>query len=79
VFYLERRARGPARLGILVSRKHSAKATVRNRIKRSIREAFRLERQRLGSLDVLVRAPYQARPGPAMIARLRELLAGLAR
>ena len=78
VFYLERRAQGPARLGILVSRRHSARATVRNRIKRSIREAFRLEQDRLGALDLLVRVPYGARPGPAMIARLRELLAELA-
>jgi ribonuclease P protein component len=71
------RLAGPARLGILISRKHAAKATVRNQIKRCIREAFRLEQGRLGSLDVLVRPPYGAHPGPALRQRVRAALAGL--
>jgi ribonuclease P protein component len=71
------RAAGPPRLGILISRKHAAKATVRNGIKRCIREAFRLEQAALGALDVLVRPPYGARPGVAMLLRLRELFSGL--
>jgi ribonuclease P protein component len=78
VFYTARRDAGSARLGILVSRRHSPKATVRNHIKRCIREAFRLEQARLGALDVLVRPPYGARPGARLIARLRELLGALA-
>lgn len=78
-FYLARREQGGPRLGILISRQHSAKATVRNRIKRCIREAFRLEQEKLGALDVLVRAPGGATPGAAMIARLRELFAELGR
>jgi len=77
MFYVAARAVGPARLGILVSRRHAAKATMRNRIKRCIREAFRLEQASLGALDVLVRPPYGARPGTAMQRRLRELLAEL--
>ena len=80
VFILVRRESGPPRLGILVSRKHSAKATVRNHIKRCIREAFRLEQSALASLgpvDILVRPPYGARPGPGMLVQLRGLLAGL--
>lgn len=77
-FYLERRAEGPPRLGILVSRRHAAKATERNGIKRCIREAFRLEQARLGALDVLVRPPYGARGSAAMLARLRELFGRLA-
>jgi len=72
------RAAGPARLGILISRKHAAKATVRNQIKRCIREAFRLEQGGLGALDVLVRPPYGARPGPALQQQLRAALADLA-
>ena len=76
LFYLMR-AEGPARLGILISRKHAARATVRNGIKRCIREAFRLEHSALGALDVLVRPPYGGRPGMAMRERLRELFAGL--
>jgi ribonuclease P protein component len=76
-FYLERRAEGPPRLGILVSRRHAAKATERNGIKRCIREAFRLEQSRLGPLDVLVRPPYGARASAVMLARVRELFVRL--
>ncbi len=77
MFYIAARAEGPPRLGILISRKHAAKATMRNRIKRCIREAFRLEQARLGALDVLVRPPYGARPGAAMQQRLRDMFADL--
>lgn len=76
-FYLERRESGGARLGLLVTRKHAPRASERNRIKRCIREAFRLEQQALGSLDVLVRPPYGVRPTPEMILRLRGILAVL--
>ena len=77
--YLSTRAEGPPRLGILISRKHAARATVRNHIKRCIREAFRLEQAALGPVDVLVRPPYGAAPGGAMLARLRELFAELSK
>lgn len=77
VFYVTVRPAGPPRLGILISRKHAPRATMRNGIKRCIREAFRLEQACLGALDVLVRPPYGARPGPLMQARLRELFASL--
>jgi ribonuclease P protein component len=76
-FFVAPRVEGPPRLGILISRKHAARATVRNRIKRCIREAFRLEQAALGTLDVLVRPPYGAKPGVAMLGRLRELFSGL--
>lgn len=76
-FYLARRDTGSARLGMLVSRKHAALAVERNRIKRCIREAFRLERERLGSLDLLIRPPYGVKPSAQMIVRLRELLDSL--
>lgn len=78
-FFLATRPAGPARLGILISRKHAAKSTVRNRIKRCIREAFRLEHVGLGSVDVLVRPPFGAAPGVRMLGRLRELFSGLGR
>jgi ribonuclease P protein component len=77
-FYTERRESGPARLGMMVTRKHAARATDRNRVKRCIREAFRLEQEQLASLDVLVRPPYGARPGPAMIIVLRAIFSRLA-
>lgn len=78
-FYLKRRAEGPPRLGILVSRRHAAHATERNRIKRCIREAFRLEQARIGPLDVLVRPPYGVRGSAAMLVQLRELFTRLDR
>jgi ribonuclease P protein component len=75
--FVATRAGGPPRLGILISRKHAAKATVRNRIKRCIREAFRLEQAGLGAMDVLVRPPYGARPGVAMLRQLQGLFSEL--
>ncbi len=77
MLFLMARDDGPPRLGMLVSRKHSPRATVRNRIKRCIREAFRLEQKKLGAIDVLVRPPYGAKPGVEMIERLRELFSRL--
>jgi len=61
-----------------VSKQHAAAATERNRIKRCIREAFRLEQERLGPIDLLVRPPLRAEPSAQMIRRLRELLGVLA-
>ena len=62
---------------MLISRKHAARAVVRNRIKRCIREAFRLEQERLGALDVLVRPPYGVQPSAEMVNRLRGIFGGL--
>ena len=62
---------------MLISRKHAARAVVRNRLKRCIREAFRLEQERLGPVDVLGRPPYGARPSAQMISRLREIFGRL--
>ena len=76
--YVARRESGVARLGMLISRKHAARAVVRNRIKRCIREAFRLEQERLGPLDVLVRPPYGVKPSVQMVDRLRALFGRLA-
>jgi ribonuclease P protein component len=76
-FYVARRDTGSARLGMLISRKHAARAVERNRIKRCIREAFRQEQEKLGALDVLVRPPYGIRPSAQMIVRLREIFGRL--
>jgi len=62
---------------MMVTRRHAREATVRNRLKRCIREAFRLEQDKLGGLDLLVRPPYALRPSAAMIVELRALLCGL--
>ena len=74
---MERRRAGGPRLGILISRKHAAAAADRNRIKRCIREAFRLEQEKLGAIDLLVRPPYDARASRDDVAQLRELLSRL--
>jgi ribonuclease P protein component len=62
---------------MLISRRHATRATERNRIKRCIREAFRLEQGKLGSIDVLVRPPYGHKGSPQMTQRLRAMFAGL--
>ena len=51
---------GNARLGLAVSRKVSKRAVERNRIKRVVRESFRLEREGLSALDILVIARASA-------------------
>lgn len=43
-----------ARLGLAISKKHCRKATARNRIKRVIRESFRLHPEQLAGLDIVV-------------------------
>ena len=76
-FFVLMRTAGPARLGILVTRRHAARATVRNRIKRCIREAFRMQHANLGAVDVLVRPPLGVRPDARMLERLRGLFMDL--
>jgi ribonuclease P protein component len=78
-FFFSARPAGPARLGILISKKHAVLATDRNRIKRCIREAFRLVQGELGPLDVLVRPPYGFRASSGTVGRLRTSLVRLAK
>ncbi|WHZ20076.1 MAG: Ribonuclease P protein component [Rhodanobacteraceae bacterium] len=51
---------GAARLGLAISRKVSKRAVARNRIKRIARESFRLQRESLPAMDVLVIARSSA-------------------
>jgi ribonuclease P protein component len=64
-------------LGILVSRRHGPAASQRNLLKRCIREAFRLEQDRLGPVDVLVRPPERVGASADMMRRLRKLFGEL--
>lgn len=60
------------RLGIVVSRKASPRAVVRNRIKRQIRETFRRYQEKLVGLDIVVVA--SAKAGTTQTAALRTSL-----
>ena len=44
----------PARLGLAISKKHCRKASARNRIKRIVRESFRLHQASLAGIDLVV-------------------------
>ena len=73
---LARRTHGdqPARLGLAISKKHCRKATARNRIKRQVRESFRMNQDAVRSLDIVV----INQPG-ATLATKQELKASLER
>jgi len=68
-------ATGAPRLGLSVGAKMAGNAVSRNRVKRTIRESFRLHRATLPPLDLVVGARALART--AHNARLRESLAEL--
>jgi ribonuclease P protein component len=54
-------ALGSARLGITVAKKNVASAAKRTRIKRAVRESFRLNRALLPAVDIVVQARNAAR------------------
>jgi len=53
VLYRPRQS-GKARLGLAISKKHCRLASNRNRIKRVVRESFRLNQRQLEGLDIVV-------------------------
>ena len=65
---VRRNDNAPARLGLAISKKHCRKATARNRIKRLVRESFRLHQAELDGLDLVV----INQPGAALASN-REL------
>jgi ribonuclease P protein component len=49
-------SKGRARLGLAVAKKNLQRAVDRNRVKRIIREWFRLQQDQLASVDIIVQA-----------------------
>lgn len=66
---------GHARLGLSIGTRAVGNSVARNRVKRQVREFFRLHAAELSALDLVVGARNGART--AHNARLRESLAGL--
>ncbi|MGR8933291.1 MAG: ribonuclease P protein component [Gammaproteobacteria bacterium] len=58
-----------SRLGFAIAKKNIKKAVARNKIKRLVRENFRLHRPRLGNLDIVVLARKEAAQASSEILR----------
>lgn len=52
--YVARNTLNHARVGLVVSKKVSKKAVVRNKIKRLVRESFRQQQATFGSIDIVI-------------------------
>ncbi len=63
-----------SRLGFAVARKQIQKAVLRNRIKRVIRESFRINQHRLPDRDmvIIVRRPILLLDGPELNSKLEK-------
>lgn len=59
---------GYARLGLVVAKKHLRTAVERNQVKRLVREGFRLQQSKLGSVDVI----FLARSGLDKLSKLEQ-------
>ena len=51
---LRRNGRQRGRLGLAVSRRAARNAVIRNRVRRQLRESFRVNQRRLAGLDIVV-------------------------
>lgn len=69
----------PARLGLVVAKKHARHAVQRNRLKRLLRESFRHHQQELAGLDIvaLVKPGLWQMENPAIRAIIEEQWARL--
>lgn len=65
---------GHARLGLVIAKKKVRRAVDRNRLKRQIRDSFRLHQNQLPAVDVvfLARQDLTALPGPDFRAALEQ-------
>jgi len=76
-FALRIKANGLAhpRVGLAVAVKTAGNAVARNRIRRQVRESFRLSQMELPAVDIVVAAKFPAREAP--VTTLRASLATL--
>ncbi|QWF71197.1 ribonuclease P protein component [Methylomonas paludis] len=58
-----------SRLGLAIAKKTIKKAVARNRIKRTARESFRLQRQHIVGIDIVVLARGDAASAPLLVLR----------
>ncbi len=65
---------GVPRLALVVPKRLAPRATTRNRIRRLMREAFRLQQQRLGGSDCVVRLVAAAGDAPVTREEIETLL-----
>lgn len=81
VHYLQREPAGPSRIGLSVGLKAAGGGVRRNRIRRVVREGFRLAQHRFSGVDVVVTARSGVRQAPeaAMRNSLDALWSKLAR
>lgn len=59
-----------SRLGLAIAKKNIKQAVKRNKIKRSVRENFRLQQHQLGNLDIVVLARREAAMASQHVLRL---------
>lgn len=69
VHYLQREPPGPPRIGLSVGLKAAGGGVRRNRIRRVVRESFRLAQHRFGGVDVVVTARGGVRQAPDAAVR----------
>lgn len=65
-----------ARLALVIARRHAPRAVDRNRVRRLVREAFRIHQQRFAGQDVVVRLTGSIAEAPVTLAEIEALLLG---